>query len=92
MSEDAQTLRPRLARGVRLQEDKARSGYVLLAPERVLQANASAVEALRLWDGTRTLAEIADMPAARFAKDRARIASEAEGLLRDLAARPMVGP
>jgi hypothetical protein len=36
-------LRLRLARGVRLQEDKARSGFVLLAPERVLAANPTAV-------------------------------------------------
>ncbi|MDF2974455.1 MAG: hypothetical protein K0R61_4905 [Microvirga sp.] len=54
--------------------------------------NASAVEVLRLWDGTRTLAEIADVSAARFARDRARIASETHGLLRDLAARRMVEP
>lgn len=82
--------KPRLARGVRLQEDKARAGYVLLAPERVLQANGAAVEVLRLCDGERTLAEIVDALARRFGTDRARIAAEVDTLLRDLAAKRML--
>lgn len=82
--------KPRLARGVRLQEDKARGGFVLLAPERVLQANSTAVEVLRLCDGERTLAEVIDALAARFGVARARIAAEVQALLRDLAAKRMV--
>jgi pyrroloquinoline quinone biosynthesis protein D len=90
VTNDAAAARPRLARGVRLQEDKARGRYVLLAPERVLQANATAVEVLRLCDGERTTAEVVDALASRFAMDRARIASEVDALLRDLAAKRMV--
>jgi pyrroloquinoline quinone biosynthesis protein D len=82
--------KPRLARGVRLQEDKARGGHVLLAPERVLQANGAAVAVLGLCDGERTLTEIIDDLARRFAVERPRIASEVEALLRDLAAKRMV--
>jgi pyrroloquinoline quinone biosynthesis protein D len=83
-------VRPRLARGVRLQEDKARGRFALLAPERVLDANPTAVEVLRLCDGKRTLSEIVDDLAARFVADRARIAAEVEALLRDLAAKRML--
>jgi pyrroloquinoline quinone biosynthesis protein D len=82
--------KPRLARGVRLREDKARGGHVLLAPERVLQANGTAVEVLKLCDGERSFAQIVDDLAQRFAVDRARIAGEAEALLRDLAAKRIV--
>jgi len=57
----ADDARPRLARGVRLQEDKARGGFVLLAPERVLHANGTAVEVLRLCvdERRRIAAEVA---------------------------------
>ena len=82
--------RPRLARGVRLHEDKARGGFVLLAPERVLNANGTAVEVLRLCDGERTLKSIIDALAARFAVDRERIDAEVKALLADLAAKRMV--
>ena len=82
--------RPRLARGVRLHEDKARGGFVLLAPERVLNANGTAVEVLRLCDGERTLKGVVDDLAARFAVDRARIDAEVKALLADLAAKRMV--
>jgi pyrroloquinoline quinone biosynthesis protein D len=84
------TAKPRLARGVRLQQDKARGGYVLLAPERVLEANGTAVAVIELCDGERTLAEIVDVLASRFAVDRERVASEVETLLRDLATKRMV--
>ena len=88
----ADDARPRLARGVRLQEDKARGGFVLLAPERVLQANATAVEVLRLCDGERTLAGVVDALAAQFRIDRDRIDAEVKALLGDLAAKRMVEP
>jgi pyrroloquinoline quinone biosynthesis protein D len=82
--------RPRLARGVRLRADAARGGYVLLAPERVLTANATAVEILRRCDGSRTVAAIVDDLAAAFAADRDRIAADAVALLAGLAAKRMV--
>ena len=82
--------KPRLARGVRLAEDRARGGFVLLAPERVLKANATAVEVLRLCDGERTVAAMVDALAERFAADPARIAAEVETLLADLARKRML--
>ena len=81
--------RPRLMRGVRLREDPAR-GFVLLAPERVLTANPTAVEVLKRCDGERTVAEIVDELATTFAADRSRIAGDVDALLADLAAKRMV--
>src|SRR4051812_39035852 len=71
-------------------EDRARGGFVLLAPERVLHANGTAVEVLRLCDGERTVATLVDELAARFAADRERVAAEVAALLTDLAAKRMV--
>ena len=85
-----ETLRPSLARGVRLQEDKARGGFVLLAPERVLAANPAAVAVLRLCDGHRTIAAVIAELAEQFAGDRERIEKDVVALLRELAAKRMV--
>jgi coenzyme PQQ biosynthesis protein PqqD len=85
-----ETRRPRLARGVRLKEDKARGGYVLLAPERVLNASPTAVEVLSLCDGERTLAEVIDALAEKFSAERARIAADVAALLHELATKRMV--
>jgi pyrroloquinoline quinone biosynthesis protein D len=82
--------RPRLARGVRLHEDKVRGGWSLLAPERSLQANPSAVEVLKLCDGQRSFAELVDQLADKFSADRARIEQDATVLLRDLEAKRML--
>ena len=82
--------RPRLARGVRLREDRTRGGFVLLAPERVLTANAVAVEILKRCDGDRTLSAIVDDLAQVFAADRARIAADVGALLADLAGKRMI--
>ena len=81
--------RPRLARGVRLREDPSR-GPVLLAPERVLTANPTAVEVLKRCDGERTVTQIADELAVTFSADRERVAADVEALLADLAAKRMV--
>ena len=81
--------RPRLMRGVRLREDPAR-GFILLAPERVLTANPTAVEVLKRCDGERTVAQIVDELAVTFSADRARVAGDVEALLSDLAAKRMV--
>lgn len=81
--------RPRLARGVRLRHDPVR-GPILLAPERVLTTNSTALAILKLCDGTRTLEEVVEALGVEFSADRARIAGDVEALLTDLAARRMV--
>jgi pyrroloquinoline quinone biosynthesis protein D len=81
---------PRLAPGVRLREDLSRGGWVLLAPERVLNTNATAVEVLRLCDGATPFAAIVDALAEKFGGDRERISRDVSALLHDLAAKQMV--
>ena len=81
--------RPRLMRGVRLREDPAR-GFILLAPERVLTANPTAVEVLKRCDGERTVTQIVEELVITFSADRERVAGDVEALLADLAAKRMV--
>lgn len=82
--------RPRLARGVRLHEDRVRGRTVLLAPERVLTPNASAIEILRRCTGALTFTEIVNELARTHQAERARITNDAESLLTGLANRRMV--
>lgn len=83
-------LRPRLRPGVRLVHDKARDGWVLLAPERIFEANATTVEILQRCTGTATLESIADDLAAKFTAPRERIAADVIALLTSLAEKRLV--
>jgi pyrroloquinoline quinone biosynthesis protein D len=82
--------RPRLAGGVRLQADRVRGGYNLLAPEHVLRVNASSAAILTLCDGSRELGEIVELLAERYQTERSRIASDCLTLIEQLAARRVV--
>jgi pyrroloquinoline quinone biosynthesis protein D len=82
--------KPRLPRGVRLKYDETRGEWLLLAPERVIKADAIAAEILKRCDGTATIAAIVDDLAARFAADRARVETDVRALLADLAAKRLV--
>jgi pyrroloquinoline quinone biosynthesis protein D len=82
--------RPALARGVRLMEDKARGGWSLLAPERVLRLNATSAAVLRLCDGSRPFAAILDELAAAFEADRSVIERDARKLLTSLSDKLLV--
>jgi pyrroloquinoline quinone biosynthesis protein D len=81
---DAAT-RPLLPRHVRMHHDARRGLWVLLAPERVLTPDAIAVEVLGLCDGTRTVADIAEVLAGRYAAPPRRIAADVLAMLQDLA-------
>lgn len=82
--------RPCLPRGVRLKYDGARSEWFLLAPERVVKADAIAVEILRRCDGTATLDAIVDDLARQFSADRIRVETDVKALLAELAAKRMM--
>jgi pyrroloquinoline quinone biosynthesis protein D len=82
--------KPRLPRGVRLKYDETRGEWLLLAPERVIKANAIAVEILKRCDGAATLDAIVDDLAAQFKVDRGRIENDVHALLGELAAKRMV--
>ena len=69
MSELADTARPAIPRGLKLQWEPAQDAHVLLYPEGMVQLNGSAGAILSRCDGVRTLAEIvADLEQAFGAK------------------------
>jgi len=82
--------KPRLPRGVRLKYDETRGEWLLLAPERVIKADAIAVEILKRCDGTAAFAAIVDDLAAQFSAGRARVETDVRALLEELAAKRMV--
>ncbi len=81
---------PRLVRGVRLREDRARGRWVLLAPERMLVPDETAVEVLKLLDGARDFEALVDALASRFAAPREEIAADVSVMLQDLQERGVV--
>jgi len=82
--------RPRLAPGVRLHFDKTRNAWILLAPERVIEAEGPAHEILRRCDGKRTVAQIVDELAILYVADRAVIEGDVTEMLADLVAKRLV--
>lgn len=58
MSELADTVRPAVAHGMRLQWEPAQEAHVLLYPEGMVKLNGSAGAIMSRCDGVRTLADI----------------------------------
>jgi pyrroloquinoline quinone biosynthesis protein D len=79
------TSRPKLPRHTRLKFDETRQVWVILAPERVLAPDEIAVEVLKLCDGVRSVAEMADQLAAKYAAPPEAIAADVIAMLQDLA-------
>jgi pyrroloquinoline quinone biosynthesis protein D len=77
--------RPVLPRHARLKFDETRQVWVILAPERVLAPDEIAVEVLKLCDGVRSVAEMADQLAAKYSAPRETIATDVVAMLQDLA-------
>ena len=89
MTEPATTInpdaRPRLPRGVRLVQNEAQGGWVLLAPERVFKADAIAAEIIKRCTGEATFAAIIDDLVSTFSAPRERILADVTKLLGSLA-------
>jgi len=83
-------VRPRLPRGVRLVDNAAQGGLVLLAPERVFKPDAIAAEILKRCTGEATLAAIVDDLAAAYQAPRDRILADVSALLRSLADKKLL--
>jgi pyrroloquinoline quinone biosynthesis protein D len=77
--------RPVLPRHARLRFDETRQRWVILAPERVLAPDEIAVEVLQLCDGVRSVAQMVDQLAAKYAAERSAIAADVIVMLQDLA-------
>jgi pyrroloquinoline quinone biosynthesis protein D len=81
----SETSRPILARHVVLKRDEARSRWVILAPERVLVPDETAVEIVGMADGVATVAEIVDRLAEKYKAPRDEISADVLEMLQDLA-------
>jgi pyrroloquinoline quinone biosynthesis protein D len=81
---------PRLATGVRLKDDKTRGQTVLLAPERVLVPDATAVEVLQRLDGRQSVAQLSQTLAAEYDAPVETIQADVLGMLADLAEKGFV--
>ena len=81
----SETSRPVLPRHAKLKFDETRQVWVVLAPERVLAPDEIAVEVLKLCDGVRSVANLVDELAAKYAAPRDAISTDVVAMLQDLA-------
>ena len=77
---------PRLPRHVKLRHDATRDRWVMLAPERVLVPDETALEIVRACDGAATVRAIVDGLAAKYTDaPREAISQDVRAMLQDLA-------
>src|SRR6202049_3971822 len=76
--------RPILPRHAKLKFDETRQVWVILAPERVLAPDEIAVEVLQLCDGVWSVADMIDQLAAKYAAERAALATDVIAMLQYL--------
>jgi pyrroloquinoline quinone biosynthesis protein D len=69
---------------VRLVHNEAQGGWVLLAPERVFEADAIAAEIIKRCTGEATFGAIVDDLAKSYAASREKILADVSALLRGL--------
>jgi pyrroloquinoline quinone biosynthesis protein D len=69
---------------VKFRHDATRGRWVVLAPERLLLPDESAVEILKLIDGATSVDCVVDALAQRFTAPRAVIAADVTAMLQDL--------
>jgi pyrroloquinoline quinone biosynthesis protein D len=77
--------RPILPRHARLKFDETRQRWVILAPERILAPDETAVEILQLCDGVRSVEQMIDQLAEKYAAERDAIGADVIAMLQDLA-------
>lgn len=75
---------PRLKNGVRLHNDAARGRWVILAPERMLAPDETALAVLRLCDGKNSMDDIAGHLAEEYNAPREVIAADIRPMLEKL--------
>lgn len=81
---------PCFAPGMKLRHDAARDRWTVMGPERMFLPDETALEVLRLVDGTRRVDAIIDSLAARFAAPREEIGTDVLAMLEDLATKGVV--
>ena len=77
--------RPHLPTYLKLRHDAGRGRWILLAPERVLTPDQTAVAVLKLCDGNRTVDEIVTVLAEEYSASAEVIRADVLNLLQGLA-------
>jgi pyrroloquinoline quinone biosynthesis protein D len=75
---------------IKLRHDAGRGKWLILAPERIFEPDETAVEVLKLCDGQRTVADIADVLAKEYNAPQNEILSDIVAMLQDLADKGVV--
>jgi pyrroloquinoline quinone biosynthesis protein D len=81
---------PSLPRYIKLRHDATRDRWVIQAPERNFYPDPVAVEVLKLCDGKRTVAGIAEDLSKRYSAPEAQIRADVIAMLQDLADKGVV--
>ncbi len=81
----SQETRPHLPAYLKLRHDAGRGRWILLAPERVLTPDQTAVAVLKLCDGKRTVEEIVEALAQDYSAPADVIRADVLDLLQGLA-------
>ena len=82
--------RPMLPRHIKLRHDEGRGRWVILAPERVFDPDATAVAVLKLVNGRRSVLDIAVLLAQDYDAPVDIILADAVTMLQDLADKGVV--
>jgi pyrroloquinoline quinone biosynthesis protein D len=83
--------KPVLPRYIKLRHDATRDRWIVQAPERNFYPDPIAVEVLKLCDGSRTIAEVADDLSKRYNAPKEQIQADIVSMLQDLADKGVVG-
>ena len=81
---------PVLPPHIKLRHDAGRGRWIILAPERLFDPDEIAVEVLKLCDGQRTVADIADQLAKEYNAPVDEIKADVIEMLQDLADKGVV--
>jgi pyrroloquinoline quinone biosynthesis protein D len=82
--------RPAMPAHIKLRHDAGRGRWLILAPERIFEPDDIAVEILKLCDGQRTVADIAEQMAKDYNAPIDEITADVISMLQDLADKGVV--
>ena len=82
--------RPVMPAYIKLRHDAGRGRWLILAPERIFEPDDTAVEVLKLCDGQRTVADIANSLAKEYNAPEKEILVDIIAMLQDLADKGVV--
>jgi len=81
---------PAIPRHIKFRHDAERGRWIILAPERVLDPDETAVAVFQLIDGSRSVADIAALLGGQFNAPPEEIQSDVIAMLQELADKGVV--